>query len=170
LGRHVCARSLGGDEVEELARAAAVVNSAVAEQLGPGPTLPTIEGRALEQDPPDSPFDHLWFVSVLTDPEAFPALHDKLYDRQKGASELATGRGELSVDRQRAGILVGLALDAIQVPAILTTTDEELPFFEGELAMRGLGLTMSPSARLSPIVGDPLRHGRIESLAKEGQA
>jgi hypothetical protein len=168
LGRVVVARSLDGEEVRELARAATLVAGVVEGSLGPGRSLPVIEGRALGEEPPEGPFDHLWFVSLISDPEAFPALHDKLYGRDKRdaapeQSDFATGRGSLAEDKRHAEELVELALAGVTPPAILTTTDEELPFFERALARRGWTLAMSKSARLSPIVGDPIRHGYIES-------
>lgn len=167
LGRDIVACSLDGDEVRELARAADAVSASVAENLGPGIALPKIEGQPLGDSPPEGPFDHLWFVSLISDPEAFPALHDKLYGRAAGdAGDLATGKGNLAQDTARAEQLVDLALAGVVAPAILTTTDEELPFLERAAAKRGLVLTMSPNARLSPIVGDPLRHGKISGMDK----
>jgi len=160
LGRDVVARSLDGEEVHELNRAASLVSKAVCDELGPGIGLPQIEACALEEAAPSGPLDHLWFVSLISDPEAFPALHDELYGREE--DEFATGRGDLAKDTTRAEALVEVAISRVVTPAILTTTDEELPFLERALERRGMTLSMSPSARLSPIVGDPLRHGRIE--------
>ena len=162
MDRAVSACSLDGDEVRELDRARDKVTAAVHGSLGPGPDLPTIESGPLESSPCAGPFGHLWFVSVISDPEAFPALHDKLYERTPGSDEaaasFATGRGNLAQDQAKAEALVSLALAKLDLPALLTTTDEELPFFESALAARGLTLVVPKHARLSPIVGDPLRH------------
>src|SRR6202008_5086530 len=49
---------------------------------------------------PPSSCDHLWMVSVLTDPDVFPALHDELYGRR--GSALATHRGSAPDERLRA--------------------------------------------------------------------
>jgi hypothetical protein len=162
LGRDVVACSLDGEEVRELGRARDAVSATVLEQLGPGPVLPAIVPNALELAQSAGPFSHLWFVSVISDPEAFPALHDKLYERVAGtdedASSFATGKGSLQQDQANAEALVELALAGLEAPALLTTTDEELPFFKAALAARGLALVAPKHARLSPIVGDPLRH------------
>ena len=165
LGREVRACSLDGDEVRELGRATAVVMA----ELGDGPQLPRIAGEPLSAGSVHGAFDHLWFVSVISDPEAFPALHDKLYERKAGAadegSDFATGKGVLAEDRAHAEQLVGLAIEHFCAPGIVTTTDEELPFIEAAFAARGMKLTAPSHARLSPIVGDPLRHCAVELVS-----
>jgi hypothetical protein len=63
----------------------------------------------------------------------------------------------LARDRERAEALLEAALGRLEAPAVLFTTDEELPLVT-ETARR-LGLILEPGerARLSPIVGDPVR-------------
>lgn len=104
-------------------------------------------------------FDHLWLVSVLNDPEAFPALHDRLYGRAGG--ELATGRGDLVKERRAAERLVVRLAEALELPAVLTTTDEELPVLLAALEGTGQELHVPERARLSGIVGDPVRCCRL---------
>jgi hypothetical protein len=152
LGREVEAFSLDGDETRELNRALA----AVAERLGL--RLPRIRTDALETGA-SGPVDHLWLVSVLNDPDAFPALHDELYDCH--GNELATGRGELADDLARADELVSTALATLAPPALLTTTDEELALVGGACARRGWTLDAPDQARLSAIVGDAVRVCRV---------
>jgi len=139
LGRTVHALNLPGPEVDELNRAFAASDIAL----------------RIETGYPDDAFDHLWVVSVLSDPEAFPALHDALYQR---SGTRATGRGDLAQERQRADGLVQTWCAGIAPPAVLSTTDEELGFFEAECARRGWRLDVPDVARLSGIVGDPVRH------------
>jgi len=122
-----------------------------------GHDLPRPDFRDLAVVPPGS-CDHLWLVSVLNDPEAFPALHDHLYQR---TGELATGTGDLERELALARQLVGRAVDTLRVPALLTTTDEELPVVVPCLAARGLALAIPETARLSAVVGDPVRHCRL---------
>ena len=166
LGREVVACSLDGEEVRELGRARRAVVAKVDGDLGPGPSLPAIEPAELGSSQTGGRYSHLWFVSVISDPEAFPALHDSLYDRVPGAgdhaSPFATGKGNLKQDRAQAEALVSLAVKGLEAPGLLTTTDEELPFFRDALAARGLALVAPEHARLSPIVGDPLRHCHVE--------
>ena len=101
--------------------------------------------------------DHLWLVSVLTDPDAFPALHDTLYERRAG-DELATGRGHLADDRERARALVEEALDHLApTAALVTTTDEEWTLVGPALGRRGRAAEVPSGGRLSAIVGDVVR-------------
>ena len=72
LGREVVACSLDGEEVRELGRARDSVAAAVDADLGPGPSLPIIEPSALGPTQSAGRFSHLWFVSVISDPEASP--------------------------------------------------------------------------------------------------
>lgn len=152
LERAVEAFSLASDETLELNRALAAVSGRLELDL---PRIRTdgLAARAAR------PFDHLWLVSVLNDPEAFPALHDELYGRH--ATELATSRGDLAVDRERAAALVARALEGLRPPALLTTTDEELALVGDACARRGWTLEVPDRARLSAIVGDPVRTCRV---------
>jgi len=142
LERRVHWTQLPSPEFDELAR--------VMDAVG-GPTPSSAEA-------PPFPVDHLWFVSVLTDPDAFPGLHDELYERDTGA---AAGGSGLEQERARAARLVDRALGGISPPATLTTTDEEAPFFHGACERRGWSLTFPERGRLSGIVGDVVRHGTV---------
>ena len=152
LGRAVEWLNIDGPEIGELARALAIASA----QLGL--PLPTPRVHQLANVEPAS-CDHLWLVSVLTDPDGFPALHDELYERTGGP--LATGRGTLADDRQRACILVDHLLDRAADECLLTTTEEELDIVEARLAQRGWSVDLAPDGRLSAIVGDCVRLGKL---------
>ncbi len=148
LGREVHAFNLDVDETRLLNDALACASERV------GCALPRIATAALETlTLPAS--DHLWIVSVLNDPGTFPALHDALYRRH--GTELATARGDLASDERRARALLAAALAPLRAPAVLTTTDEELDLVTEACRVRGLSLAVPPLARLSAIVGDPVR-------------
>ena len=151
LGRRVRAINLPNPELDELRRA----TSAVGQRMGV--ELPRIETLSLS-DLPQASCDHGWIVSVLTDPECFPAQHDALYQR---TGELATGRGELQQDEQRSAELLDDLLARLSPDAHLTTTDEELPLVQAACARQGLELRVPDRARLSGIVGDPVRYCRL---------
>lgn len=156
LNRSVTLVNLAQAETSELNRGL----RAVAEQTGLD--LPVIVTDPLTTLASES-FDHIWMTSVLTDPEAFPALHDYCYERE--GSELATGMGDFEAEREAAARLVSETL-ALAAPAFwLTTTDEELPLFAEECEARALGITVPETGRLSGIVGDPVRHCYVASLA-----
>lgn len=149
LRREVLLRRLPGPESAELARAF----DAVADRLGePLPAIDTDDAAPIAS----GAFDHGWVVSVLTDPECFPALHDELYGRR--GTELAAGGGDLARERRAAEKLVDGVLEGLAPRALLTTTDEELPLFDAAARRRGRRLAVPGQARLSGVVGDPVRH------------
>ena len=121
-----------------------------------GLALPRVETVGV--DAVEGRFDHGWLVSVLNDPDAFPALHDALYGRK---GELATGRGDLLEDKARAEALAESVLDRLEPGALLTTTDEELPVLRPLFARRGWRVRASEDALLTGVVGDPLRFVKL---------
>lgn len=151
-GRKVFWFNLPGEEADELNRALGVVASEL------GIRLPRVR---TEGDFPPGPYDHLWFASILTDPEHYPALHDHLYERK--GTDLATGRGDLGLDRRNAVRLVRRATEALEEPAVVVTSDEEVPFLAEALASRGLNLEVPERGRTSPVVGDVLRVCQVEA-------
>ncbi|MCY2960340.1 MAG: hypothetical protein NTY35_09260 [Planctomycetota bacterium] len=155
LGREVVWINLRGDEIDELAR----VMRLAAEKFGIALPMPS---SAPVESLPRASFDHVWMVSVLTDPDHFPALHDELYERR--GTPLATGRGELAEDRERAERLAGSVLDLAAEKALVATTDEELAIVRQLLAARGLALVTLDRGRISAIVGDNVRIGRLAAV------
>lgn len=154
LGREVRALNLANEESEEINRALEATEEAC------GFTLPRIEFVGASEL--EGSFDHGWLVSVLNDPEAFPALHDRLYDRE---GELATGRGDLDQERGRAEQLVDGWLERLEEGAVISTTDEELPLIVPRVAARGRSLELAEVAYLSVVVGDPIRFATLRSTS-----
>src|SRR5690606_1012620 len=113
--------------------------------------LARVETRPLAELAPRA-VDHVWCASVLTDPDAFPALHAALYERGR-----PKGRA-LAADRRRALELLGAAFRDLAPRGWVTTSDEELDLVLEALAARGLAAHVPQVGRLSPIVGDVLRH------------
>ena len=93
-------------------------------------------------------------TSVLTDPDAFPALHDELYGRRGGPE--AVGGGHPKAERRAARELVDRCLDAAAPEALLTTSAEELPVWAPAVDERGGRLDVARKGRLSGLVGDVL--------------
>ncbi len=155
LARDVRLVNIAGPEVVAL-------NAAFEAAEGPaGQKLPRFKTDPI--DPDIAPrIDHLWFVSVLTDPEAFPALHDQLYERQGSAA--AVGGGHPKAERRAAFELCLQAAAKLTPPAILTTTDEELPMLTRACADLKLDVHAPATARLSGIVGDAVRHCQIRPV------
>jgi hypothetical protein len=152
LEREVLWLNRPGPELDELARGLSVIAAKT------GLSLPAPSSAELE-DLPLEPCDHLWLVSVLTDPEAFPALHDALYER--AGTPLATGRGDLALERARAAELVDRLLDRAVLPCAFTTTDEELAIVGPRAAARRLELVVPEHYRLSALAQDPVRVCRL---------
>jgi hypothetical protein len=155
LGRKVQLFNLPGPEPTALDAAFEAAESACDHKL-PRFTTKAFQRKHVE------PIDHLWLVSVLTDPEAFPALHDQLYERQ--GTKQAVGGGRPKAERQRAYDLCRLACTGLKAPAFLTTSDEELPVLMEACTDLRLDLDVPTTARLSGIVGDAVRHCRVRRL------
>ena len=156
LGRRVVWKALPSVEMEELARALRAVSVEGRSPL-PVPKTERWVGRELGR------CDHVWMTSVLTDPDAFPALHDALYKRQ-GTPE-AVGGGHPKEVRRRARELVDEALIASGEGAVITTSDEELQVWEAAAEEIGLTLEVAPTGRMSGVVGDVIRRGRLRRRA-----
>jgi hypothetical protein len=149
LGRQVTAVTLPGVEPDEINR----VWTGLAKENKVA--LPKFSTRPLiaAEEPSCS---HLWFASVVTDPEAFPALHDRLYKRQD--SHQAIGGGNLTKETRRAEALIQTALTWVTIPSLITTSLEEMDLFFQAIEGRGLRMDVPSQGRLSPIVGDSLFH------------
>lgn len=155
FGREVIAVNLENAETEALNEALAAAARSVSADLFQIQTEPW-DGRDLR------PCDHVWLVSVLTDPGAFPALHDELYHRS--GTPLATQRGHLPDELARARQLVRNMLEAAAPDARLTTTDEEAPILLEQCERRKWSLEIPEHGRLSAIVGDVIRFCQIRPL------
>lgn len=160
LDREVVVASLPGFEVDELNRVLDEVGSEL------GLELPQFSGKPLAELETSGGFDHVWNVSVLSDPDAFPALHDYLYERHT-PEDGATGRGHYADDKARARELIDDVISRFGVPCVLSTSDEEWDLFGPAIGRAGLVVDMAARGRLSPIVGDVVRQGLVEKAASD---
>jgi len=159
LGRHVHWHNIECGETRELNRAL----QAVEEQTGLD--LPRVETHPA---PSENGYDLLWMVSVLTDPDAFPALHDELYGRR--GTELSAGPGDLGHERELAQSWTRSLLQQVSSPGVLVTSDEEAGFFLGAAQAASRRLVVPEQGRLSGIVGDVVRFCRVQNLDSDVQA
>lgn len=155
LEREVHWHNLPGPESDELNRALAAVSRRLTLEL------PRVEVNGFESLAPGS-CDHAWLVSVLTDPECFPALHDRLYDR---SGPQATGRGDVEHELLRTSGLLDDVLRRLRAPCVFTTSDEEVDLVREACGRRGWTLDVPPAGRLSGVVGDVVRVCRIVEYA-----
>lgn len=155
LRREVTLVGLPGAECRELNRALSAVEARLGIPLPRWSTRPV--GSLARQG-----YHHLWLVSVLTDPEAFPAFNRLAYSDRKPKPRV------LAKDRERAELLLDAALSRLEAPAVLFTTDEELPWIRPVAERLGLLVEAVGPARLSGIVGDPVR--RVSVRRRPGAA
>ncbi|MFT4542049.1 MAG: hypothetical protein ACI841_001120 [Planctomycetota bacterium] len=155
LGREVVMVARQSPETTELNRALKAASKKVDRKL------PRIEAKdlGLRENAPQGSFDHVWMVSVLTDPEAFPALHNRLYGRF--GTELEVRGGNEGRERNWAARLVDQAMSSLVPPAWIFTTNEELELISEGADRAGLRLKVPDAARLSAIVGDPVYLCRV---------
>jgi hypothetical protein len=148
LGRKVDWLNIECPATRELERACRKVGAEA------GVALPLPQVRSLAAVEPGS-CNHLWMVSVLTDPDSFPALHDTLYER--AGSPLAVGSGSLGEDRTRAEAMALALLDRAAPRCVLSTTDEEWTLVGPLVRRRGWTSRLAAQGRISAIVGDRIR-------------
>lgn len=153
LGRTVHWHNLDCTETTELNRALETVERET------GVALPRIN---TEPSPKHIRYDLLWVVSVLTDPDAFPALHFHLYERED--SEGVVHPGQLEIEGKHATEWARDLLSRLALPGLLVTTDEEFGFFKAAADHSSRLLVDPQHGRLSGIVGDLVRfYQAIES-------
>ncbi|HIF40421.1 MAG TPA: hypothetical protein EYQ74_04910 [Planctomycetes bacterium] len=146
LGRTVHWHNIDCAETTELNRALEFVERET------GVALPRIN---TQRCPTRDRYDLLWVVSVLTDPDAFPALHFHFYERQDAAGIVRPG--QLDEEGKRAEEWTRNLLGQLAVPGVLVTTDEEFGFFKAAADADSRSLVVPQQGRLSGIVGDLVR-------------
>lgn len=144
LERQVRWVALRSKEMFELDRAMKTIDGSL-----PRPRTTAWKGKEF------APCDHIWMTSVLTDPAAFPALHNELYQRQ-GTPQAVKG-GHPKAEREIAKSLIHEALVAAAHDTLLTTTDEELQVLGPAVAAAGGTLSAAQTGRLNGLVGDVVR-------------
>ena len=104
------------------------------------------------------PIAHLWLVSVLDDPDAFPALHDFFY--QRADPRTFSGR-RLDADRRRARAIVARLLPRLAPGALVTASDDAHPWIAEWAESRGLAVEAEPRVWRAPTTKDPVRFLRL---------
>ena len=133
-------------ETTELNRALEVVERET------GVALPRINTQPC---PTQNRYDLLWMVSVLTDPDAFPALHFHCYERED--TEGIVRPGQLDEEGEHAEEWTRDLLGQLALPGVLVTTDEEFGFFKAAAVANSRSLVVPQQGRLSGIIGDLVR-------------
>ena len=143
LGREVLACNLRRKEVSLLRRAC-------------GPASACFRARDAAQAP--GRFDHLWMVSVLNDPEEFPELSSLSYGR---ADPTRFRSSVFESQRRKVRRLAAACLGKLSLPALVTTSIEEVVWVEEWCLRRGVPFRVEKKAYPSAIVGDPVCFIRV---------
>lgn len=138
LGRQVSVFNLRQDEVRVLNRACR--------------SLP-FRFRAQDADKAAGWFDHLWIVSVLNDPERFPELSPLTYGR---ANPLTFQPAKFVVERRIVRRLTDRCLRKLILPALVTTSTEELVWIAEWCHRRGIPYRVEKKEYPTALVGDPI--------------
>jgi hypothetical protein len=104
------------------------------------------------------PFDHVWIVSVLNDPERFPELSALSY----GRANPVTFQSDLFVqERAQVLALADACLSKLTLPGLVTTSVEEIPWITNWCATRGVTCVVEEEDYPTAIVEDPICFVRV---------
>ena len=98
-------------------------------------------------------FDHLWMVSVLNDPEAFPFLSALSYNR---ADPIHFDPAAFARERKAVWGLLAICLQKLIVPALVTTSVEEQPWVAHWCESSGIPFLVEQQTLPTALVGDPI--------------
>jgi hypothetical protein len=143
LGRAVAAYNLRAEEVATLNRACADM------------PFRFIQGDA---GATDGAFDHLWMVSVLNDPERFPELSALSYGR---ANPATFDPAAFAKERQTVLTLTDRCLSKLELPSLVTTSVEEIPWITDWCGARKIPCLVEGRDYPTAIVEDPVCFIRI---------
>jgi len=98
-------------------------------------------------------FDHLWIVSALNDPERFPELAALSYGR---ANPATFDLSRFARERRRVMSLADSCLRKLALPALVTTSVEEIPWIEGWCRRHKVPYLVEEEDYPTALVGDPV--------------
>ena len=106
------------------------------------------------------PFDHLWIVSVLNDPERFPQLAALSYGR---AVPVTFDAGVFRQERNIVRVIVNRCLSKLTVPGLVTTSTEEVVWIADWCHRHSIPYLVERTYYPTALVGDPVCFMRIGS-------
>lgn len=112
-------------------------------------------------------FDHLWIVSVLNDPERFPELSPLSYGR---ANPLTFNSAKFVAERRIVRMLADRCLRKLTLPAIVTTSTEEVLWIAEWCHRRGIPYRIEKKEYPAALVGDPICFVRVGKTSVRGEA
>ena len=99
------------------------------------------------------PFDHIWMVSVLNDPERFPELSALSYGRANPTVFDPIG---FARERREVQRIAGKCLKKLTKPGLVSTSVEEIPWITQWCENQGIPYQVEEEDYPTAIVGDPL--------------
>ncbi len=98
-------------------------------------------------------FDHVWMVSVLNDPERFPELSALSYGR---ANPVTFDAKAFVQERQAVAKLAGCCLTKLNMPGLVTTSVEEIPWVTAWCAKKTIRVIVGKDDYPTALVEDPV--------------
>ncbi len=169
LGRRVLGWTKRGGEAAALG-AALRAGTRVLCGCGRHASAPRVLAADAGRAPLPRGVSHLSLVSVVNDPEEFPALHDFYYHRAEPRT--FSGR-RFDADRRRARDLVARCLGALAPRALVTASDDAFPWIEEWAAAAGAGVEILEPRWSAPATTDPVRLlvvGRVRGRERKGSS
>ncbi len=148
LGRTVVAYNLRAEEVETLNQACTDMQ------------FRFMHGNA---EIADGAFDHVWMVSVLNDTERFPELSALSYGR---ANPATFDPAAFARERQTVLALADRCLSKLQLPSLVTTSVEEIPWITEWCVGRKIPCVVEGRDYPTALVEDPICFIRIGESKK----
>jgi hypothetical protein len=112
-------------------------------------------------------FDHLWIVSVLNDPERFPELAALAYGRANPATFDVSA---FSRERRAVQSLAQHCLTRLRLPALVTTSVEEIPWITEWCVRQEIPFVVEPEDYPTALVQDPVCFIRLGSVNRKRKA
>ncbi|BCA55431.1 hypothetical protein W02_25710 [Nitrospira sp. KM1] len=112
------------------------------------------------------PFDHLWIVSVLNDPERFPDLAPLSYGR---ADPVTFDPKRFSIQRRTVQSLVDRCMPKLSRPGLVTTSTEEVVWIADWCHRHGIPYLVGRKQFPTALVGDPICFIHVGMPKKSGR-
>ncbi|MCP9442684.1 MAG: hypothetical protein NNA20_08825 [Nitrospira sp.] len=109
--------------------------------------------RAKPAERARAPFDHLWIVSVLNDPERFPDLSALSYGN---ANPVTFHLARFEQQRRLVRVLVGRCLAKLSLPGLVTTSIEEVIWIAEWCHRHNIPYHVERRCYPTALVGDPV--------------
>ncbi|MCS6896645.1 MAG: hypothetical protein NZM29_01620 [Nitrospira sp.] len=117
--------------------------------------------RARTAEGAKAPFDHLWIVSVLNDPERFPDLSSLSYGN---ANPVTFRPAQFVRQRRTVQSIVNRCMAKLSLPALVTTSIEEVVWIADWCHRHRVPYHVERKYYATALVGDPVCFIRVGTL------